>query len=52
VPENRVPIRVCDGAAETLSRNHPDLKFRMIGTEQELDQQIQVIREQLARGKR
>jgi hypothetical protein len=48
----RVAIRVCDGAAETLSRNHPELKFTMIGTEQELDRQIKAMREHLARPKR
>jgi hypothetical protein len=50
--ENRVDIRVCDAAAETLSRRHPDLRFEMIGTDHELDRQIQAIGEQLARKRR
>jgi hypothetical protein len=50
--ENRLDIRVCDAAAETLGHNHPELKFEMTGSDRELDQQIQVIREHLARRKR
>jgi hypothetical protein len=48
---NTVPIRVCDAAAQTLSQHYPELMFEMIGTDQELDRQIQVIRAQLARKK-
>jgi hypothetical protein len=48
----QVITRVCDAAAETLSLNHPELKFKMIGTERELDEQIRILREQLARRKR
>jgi hypothetical protein len=50
--ENRVEIRVCDAAAETLSCRRPALKFEMIGTDKELDRQIRVIKEQLARERR
>jgi hypothetical protein len=50
--ENGVKIRVCDAAAETLSRRHPRLTFEMVGTDQELDRQIRVMRELLARTRR
>jgi hypothetical protein len=46
---NRLPIRVCDSAADTLSQIDSKLKFRMVGTKEELDRQIQVIQRQLAR---
>ena len=47
----RLPIRVCDEAAVTLSKNHPELKFTQAGEYADLDKQISVIREQLARKK-
>jgi hypothetical protein len=47
--ENSVPIRVCDAAAETLSRHYPELKFEMIGTANGLDGQIKIIRAELKR---
>jgi hypothetical protein len=50
--ENRVEIRVCDAAAETLSRRRPGLRFEMIGTEKELDGQIRALREQLGHQRR
>jgi hypothetical protein len=50
--ENTVLIRVCDAAAETLNARHPDLKFEMIGTTRELDEQIKVIQGQLKRRQR
>ena len=49
--EPRLPIRVCDEAAVTLSKNHPELKFTQAGEYADLDKQISVIREQLARKK-
>ena len=45
------PIRVCDEAAVTLSDNHLELKFTQAGEHADLDKQIAVIREQLARKK-
>jgi hypothetical protein len=50
--ENSVPMRVCDAVAEALSMQHPELKFEMIGTDRQLDEQIKVIRAQLERKKR
>jgi hypothetical protein len=50
--ENSVLIRVCDAAAETLSRTRPGLTFTMVGTARDLDRQIDVIRKQLARPKK
>jgi hypothetical protein len=50
--ENSVLIRVCDAAAETLSRTRPGLTFTMVGTARELDRQVDVIRKQLARPKK
>ena len=47
--EWRVPIRVCDAAAQSLSSVRRELKFTMVGTEKDLDRQIQVIRQQLSR---
>ncbi len=49
-PGNEHPdllMRVCDEAAETLSKNHPELKFDLSGTRADLDKQIAVMREQL-----
>jgi hypothetical protein len=45
--EPRLPIRVCDEAAVTLSQNHPELKFEQVGEHADLDRQIAAIREQL-----
>jgi len=47
--EPRLPVRVCDVAAEVISKNFPRLSFKMQGTHKELDQQIQKMREQIAR---
>jgi len=44
-------IRVCDEAAVTLSQNHAELKFIQAGEHTDLDKQIAIIREQLARKK-
>jgi hypothetical protein len=46
--EPRLPIRVCDEAAVTLSRNHPNLTFTQTGEHASLDKQIAAIRETLA----
>ncbi len=43
----RLEIRVCDAAAEALSRHRPELKFTLEGTYQDLDRQIQAICDQL-----
>jgi hypothetical protein len=43
------PVRICDAAADTLSRNHPELKFTLRGQQADLDKQIAAIREQLKR---
>jgi len=47
--EPRLPIRLCDEAAETISKNFPRLSFKMEGTHSDLDRQIQKMREQIAR---
>jgi hypothetical protein len=47
----RLPIRICDEAAVALATHHPELKFTLAGTHADLDKQITVIREQLARKK-
>jgi hypothetical protein len=47
--EPRRPIRVCDEAAVTLSQNHPELSFTQAGEHADLDRQIAVMRERLAR---
>jgi hypothetical protein len=47
--DNRLPIRVCDNAAEVFSQIRPDLKFDITGTTQQLDAQIQTIRNTLAK---
>ena len=44
----RLPIRVCDEAADTIARNFPQLKFEMVGQHEDLDRQIQKMREQIA----
>lgn len=40
-------IRVCDAAAEVISKHRKELSFTMVGTKKELDRQIQQIRRQL-----
>jgi hypothetical protein len=47
--ESRLPIRVCDEAAQTISLHHPEIPFRMAGTHKDLDEQIAAMREQIAR---
>jgi hypothetical protein len=45
----RLPIRICDAAAETISKNFPKLSFTMAGQYEDLDRQIQKMRDQIAR---
>jgi hypothetical protein len=45
--EPRRTIRVCDAAAEKISLHRKDVKFVMVGTEQELDHQIRQMRKRL-----
>jgi hypothetical protein len=47
----RLPGRVCDAAAETVARNHPELKFTLAGSHADLDRQIAAMGEQLSRKK-
>lgn len=44
----RLPIRVCDAAAEALTFQRPELRFTMEGEYKELDEQIKTIREKIA----
>jgi hypothetical protein len=44
----RLPIRVCDGAADALQALRPELKFTMVGDHKELDRQIKNIRAKLS----
>ena len=46
--EPRLPIRVCDEAAITLSAIYPKLKFLHLGTHAALDAQIATLRAALA----
>jgi hypothetical protein len=39
--EPRLPIRICDEAAGTISKSHPDMTFEMVGTHENLGRQIQ-----------
>jgi hypothetical protein len=43
----RLPIRICDEAAETIAGANKDLRFEMRGTHANLDRQIKVIRDTL-----
>lgn len=45
--EPRLPIRICDEAAETISQNFPKLSFKMAGQHIDLDRQIQKMRDQI-----
>jgi hypothetical protein len=47
--EHRLPIRICDEAAETISKNFPKLAFKMAGQHKDLDGQIQKMHSQIAR---
>lgn len=46
--EPRLPIRICDEAAQTIAQNFPRLAFKMAGEHKDLDRQIEVIRDQIA----
>jgi hypothetical protein len=46
--EPRLPIRICDEAAETITQNFPKLKFKMAGQHSDLNRQIQKMQEQIA----
>jgi hypothetical protein len=46
-----LPVRICDAAADTLCRNHPELKFTHRGQHADLDKQIAAMQEQLKRKK-
>jgi hypothetical protein len=46
------PIRVCDFAAETLSGNYPELKFSKSGSYADIDREIDLMRQQIARIKK
>jgi hypothetical protein len=41
--EPRLPVRVCDEAAATISMNFKDLPFRTEGTHEDLDRQIETM---------
>ena len=45
--EPRLPIRICDEAAETIAQNFPKLNFKMAGQHSDLDRQIQKMRDQI-----
>ena len=46
--EPRLPIRICDEAAETISQNFPKLAFEMEGEHAHLDKQIERMQNQIA----
>ncbi|HVS72457.1 MAG TPA: hypothetical protein VHQ47_14475 [Phycisphaerae bacterium] len=46
--EPRLPIRICDVAAQTLAANRSDLHFKMEGSHENLDRQIGVLKSALA----
>jgi hypothetical protein len=46
--EPRLPIRVCDEAAETIAMHSKTLKFVMEGSHENLDRQIEVMRRKIA----
>jgi hypothetical protein len=48
----RLPIRICDEAAETIHMHHPNLRFVLAGKHSELDTQIEAMRRQISRGRR
>jgi hypothetical protein len=47
--EPRLPIRICDEAADTIARNFPKLSFKMQGEHKDLDAQIQRMSEKISR---
>jgi hypothetical protein len=46
--EPRLPIRVCDEAAETIAMQSKEFKFVMEGSHEKLDRQIKVMRRKIA----
>ena len=46
--EPRLPIRICDEAADTIAKNFSHLVFRMAGNHTDLDGQIRKMRDQIA----
>jgi hypothetical protein len=48
--EPRLPIRICDEAAETIAGANKDLSLEMQRTHADLDRQIKVIRDKLKEG--
>lgn len=50
--EPRLPIRLCDEAAEGIRRNNPELHFELIGTHEHLDRQIEFLRKTIAERKK
>lgn len=50
--EPRLPIRICDEAAETISMNHTNMPFQMEGNHDNLDRQIAAMRAQIQRSQR
>ena len=47
--EPRLPIRICDEAAETIAEATRDLSFKMQGTHADLDRQVKVIQDALTK---
>lgn len=45
--EPRLPIRVCDEAAQTITKNFPTLHFEMTGEHKRLDEQIKTMQRQI-----
>jgi hypothetical protein len=46
-PDRRLPIRVCDAAAQALHTHRPELQFKLEGEYRDLDEQIKVIRDKV-----
>jgi hypothetical protein len=47
--ESRLSIRVCDEAADAIAMNSKTLKFKMTGSHQNLDRQIDIMRREIAK---
>lgn len=45
--EPRAPVRLCDVAAEIISRHRKEVSFTLVGTTEELDRQIRTMQRQL-----
>jgi hypothetical protein len=50
--EPRLPMRLCDDAARTISTHYPELRFTLAGQYQDVDRQIKLMQEEIARWKR